>query len=112
MSVEAEMSVLGCMMLDDEFCREAIDSLTEEMFFPPEDSEDIRRRCDRLLARAKNRRYIPDRPSAGGKRHASETGRICTYHKAWPRIHTDRPQRLAKTHYQRGHEPDSYGSRI
>ena len=32
MSVEAEMSVLGCMMLDDEFCREAIDSLTEEMF--------------------------------------------------------------------------------
>ena len=30
MSVEAEMSVLGCMMLDDEFCREAIDSLTEE----------------------------------------------------------------------------------
>lgn len=35
MSVEAEKSVLGCMMLDDEFCREAIDSLTEEMFTHP-----------------------------------------------------------------------------
>ena len=35
MSVEAEKSVLGCMMLDDAFCKEAIDSLTEEMFSHP-----------------------------------------------------------------------------
>lgn len=35
MSVEAEKSVLGCMMLDDAFCREAIDGLTEEMFSHP-----------------------------------------------------------------------------
>lgn len=33
MSVEAEMSVLGCMMLDDEFAKTAIDSLAPEMFF-------------------------------------------------------------------------------
>ena len=32
MSVDAEMSVLGCMMLDEEFAKTAIDALTPEMF--------------------------------------------------------------------------------
>lgn len=32
MSVDAEMSVLGCMMLDEEFSKTAIDALTPEMF--------------------------------------------------------------------------------
>lgn len=35
MSIEAEMSVLGCMVLDEECARSGADALGEEMFSHP-----------------------------------------------------------------------------